>query len=119
MSYAGSFAVDVNGRRKLRRIFVRPLAWRDLIQAAEYLEANADPGLAERLIDAFTDELGTLSKMPHIGTLCGFRSDEARNIRRWPITNFERWLIFYDPTGSRVEVVRLLHGAQDINSILD
>lgn len=119
MSYAGSFAIDANGRLKLRRIFIRPLAWRDLIQAAEYLEANANPGLAEHFVDAFADELKILSKMPHVGAFCGFQSREARDIRRWPITNFERWLIFYDPTGSRVEVVRVLHGAQDINSILD
>ena len=98
---------------------IRPLAWRDITETAEYLESNAGMEMADRFVDAVMAELELLSKMPQMGALGGFRSEEARDIRRWPITNFERWLIFYDPTGSPVEVVRVLHGARDINSILD
>lgn len=101
----------------LLRIRVR--AWRDIHGAAEYLEAESGVDLAERFIDSVLAELKSLSKMPQMGVLCKFREKKAHDMRRWPVTGFERWLIFYKPLKGGIDVARVLHGAQDINSILD
>ncbi len=39
-------------------------------------------------------------------------------LRFWKIGKFE-WLIFYFALEERVEVVRVLHGAQDVSNRLD
>jgi len=103
----------------MRHVKIRPLAWQDISETAEYLESQSGLELAERFLNAIIADLELLSKMPQMGALCGFQSSEARDIRRWPVTNFERWLLFYKPLDSEIEIARVLHGAQDINAILD
>ena len=60
-----------------------------------------------------------LSRMPQVGSLCDFKSYVMRDVRRWPVTGFERWLIFYEALDSGIYVARVLHGAQDIHAIFD
>ena len=38
-------------------------------------------------------------------------------MRRWPVKDFENWLVFYLPKRDGVEIVRVLHGARDLDSI--
>lgn len=46
----------------------------------------------------------------------GRRRDELRKgLRSFPI---KKYVVFYFVTGNSVEIVRVLHGAQDIDSIL-
>lgn len=101
----------------MQRILVRPLAWQDITSSAEYLELHASFDLAERFLVAVSAEFESLSKMPQIGTLCYFKDNAARDIRRWPVTGFERWLIFYEALEAGIQVARVLHGAQDIRAI--
>lgn len=100
-------------------IKIRPLARRDISDSADYLESQSGLELAERFLSSVRAELESLSKMPEIGALCGFQSSEVRDVRRWAVSRFERWLIFYKPRDSGIEVVRVLHGAQDIHAIFD
>jgi toxin ParE1/3/4 len=44
----------------------------------------------------------------------GFQRPSLRRVRRWPVSGFERWLIFYLPRRDGVDIVRVLHGARDI-----
>ena len=34
-------------------------------------------------------------------------------MRKWPVNGFEKFLIFYLPSGNGVTIVRVLHAAQD------
>jgi len=36
----------------------------------------------------------------------------------WPVNGFRRQLIFYISTNETIEIVRLLHGARDVDSLL-
>jgi toxin ParE1/3/4 len=101
------------------RTKIRPLAWQDISQTAEYLESQSGFELADRFLNAVMADLESISKMPKMGALCGFQNHEARDVRRWSVTGFERWLIFYNTLASGIDVARVLHGAQDINTILD
>lgn len=98
---------------------IRPLALQDIFESTQYLEENGGFDLAERFLNALKLEFDSLSKMPEVGSLCGFVSSDARNIRHWPVAGFERWLIFYIPSASVIDVLRVLHGARDINALLD
>ena len=39
-------------------------------------------------------------------------------VRSWGIRGFPNHLIFYRPTDDRIEVIRVLHAARDIETIL-
>ncbi len=39
-------------------------------------------------------------------------------LRRRPVKGFERYLIFYHLSDGKVHIIRVLHGARDISSIL-
>jgi toxin ParE1/3/4 len=54
-----------------------------------------------------------------MGVLCGFRKPATRRLRRWPVKSFESWLIFYRARRDGVEIVQVMHGARDIESLLE
>lgn len=73
---------------------------------------------AQRFLDAIQITFETLAKMPKLGALCAFRNPALRRLRRWPVKGFENWLIFYLPNRDGVEIVHLIHGARDIETLL-
>jgi len=65
------------------------------------------------------DTFQQLAAMPRMGTPCGFRRSTLRRLRRWRVRDFENWLIFYQPKRDGIEVVHVIHGARDIEALLD
>ena len=63
--------------------------------------------------------LGASLRLTRMGILCGFRKPATRRLRRWPVKGFENWLIFYQARRDGVEIVHVMHGARDIESLLD
>ena len=102
----------------MAEVFVRACARRDILSNAEYLEEHGGVETAERFLDATQSKFEMLAEMPKIGVLCAFRSPALRRLRRWPVKGFENWLIFYQPKRNGVEIVHLIHGARDIESLL-
>ena len=103
----------------MAEVFVRARARRDILSNAEYLEEHGGVETAERFLVATRGTFEALAKMPKLGVLCTFRSPALRRLRRWPVKGFENWLIFYQPKRNGVEIVHLIHGARDIESLLD
>jgi toxin ParE1/3/4 len=103
----------------LAEVFVRARARRDILSNAEYLEEHGGAETAQRFLDATQKTFEALARMPKLGVLCAFRSPVLRRVRRWPVKGFENWLIFYLPMRNGVEIVHLIHGARDIESLLD
>jgi len=60
-----------------------------------------------------------LALTPKMGAICGFRKTSIRNLRRWAVQGFENWLIFYRVKRGGIEIVHLMHGARDIEGLLD
>lgn len=103
----------------MAEVFVRARARRDLLSNAEYLEEHGGVETAQRFLDATQSTFELLAKMPKVGSLCAFRKPALRRIRRWPVKGFENWLIFYQPRRNGVEIVHVIHGARDIEGLLD
>ena len=57
--------------------------------------------------------------MPEMGRLREFSNARLRGLRSWRIRGFEHWLVFYRVTDEAVEVVRVLHGARDLEGLFD
>jgi toxin ParE1/3/4 len=49
-----------------------------------------------------------------MGRRYGFTDPEFESVRVWHVRGFRNYLIFYRPIDNGVEVVRVLHGARDI-----
>ena len=64
---------------------------------------------ADRLADAIKTRCRLLAQQPMIGR---DRSDLAPGLRSVVV---DKYLIFYRPTGNGIEVVRVLHGARNID----
>jgi plasmid stabilization system protein ParE len=74
-----------------------------------------------RFVNAVEADYRRLAEMPGIGAK---REEFARfpNLRSWPVHGFRNYLIFYLPIEidkKGIEILRLLHGAQNFDAIFD
>ena len=98
------------------RIARRPEAKHDLVERADYI-AQRNPGAAERFLAAAERDIQQLARMPEMGPKIRFNHPELQDLRFWPIRGFHNFLIFYRPTQDGIELIRVLHGAQDLESV--
>ena len=100
-----------------RRVVVRPLAESDLDEQALFI-AKDSVNAALRFLDAAQSAFDRLRAFPEIGRRRAFLHPDLANVRSWPISGFEKHVIFYRITEKGVDVLRVLHTAQDLNRIL-
>ena len=56
--------------------------------------------------------------MPGIGTRYDPEDRLYAELRFFPVSRFKKYLVFYRPVAGGIEVLRVLHGARDLPSIL-
>ena len=81
--------------------------------------AKINPDIAEKFIAASELAFENLAQMPKKGNLQEFTSPDLTGIRRWFIPDFDKYLIFYRPIKAGIEILRVLHGAQNVAAILN
>jgi toxin ParE1/3/4 len=101
-----------------RKTTIRPQARRDLADAADYI-ARDNVDAARRFLEAAEAAFELLAAMPQMGTQCTFRSPAAAGLRTWSIRGFRNYVVFYRPFEDGVDVVRVIHGARDIEAIFE
>jgi len=103
----------------MKKIVVRSAAQDDIDDSAEFIAAN-NPSAAEAFLDAVETACHKLLEFPRLGRC---RDDltvpDVQELRSWPVSGFANWLIFYLPTSTGIVVVRVLHGARDLGTILE
>lgn len=98
------------------KVFLTPEADRDLEDEFNYLtERNIDA--ASRFLKAMEETLEILADAPEIGSPRQFKKPQLIGVRMWPIKSFPNYLIFYLQREEHLQVLRILHGAQDIERI--
>ncbi len=98
-------------------LIVRPRADRDIDEIADYLveEAGIDMGL-QFLSDLYKTFL--LASQREMGWRCQIRHSRLLQARTFRVSDqFEKYLIFYQPYNEHIEVLRVLHGAQDLPAL--
>ncbi len=98
---------------------VLPRADADLDAAAEYYANEAGVAVALRFLRAVERAYEFLASRPKAGSPGQYHSRKLEGIRRWPVPEFENYLVFYRMAGGSVEIVRVLHGARDIESLFE
>ena len=95
-----------------RRVEYGPLAKIDLFDIYEYI-ANDNPPAARRMVEAINKTCETIIvENPFIGRT---RERLSPHIRSFTVRPY---IIFYIPTDDTIDVIRVLHGARDIDTIL-
>jgi toxin ParE1/3/4 len=94
------------------RPILSPAARSDLEQILTYLDRHS-PHAADRFAVEVDRIIDRLVKLPRMGR---DRSDLRPGLRSVVISNY---ILFYRIAKKRVEIVRILHGARDIDSIFE
>lgn len=98
-------------------VLLRPLAEADLVERTQYYQREAGGDTATKFFNAALAALNAIGGMPNagsprVGELAGIPGLRARRIVDFPCA----W--FYFVTEQHVDVVRLLHDAQNLPVIL-
>ena len=101
-----------------RELAIRPAARRDLEAVADYLTDHASEQVARRFTEAAYKSFAQLLKQPHLGRVQEWLASRLRGCRRWRVAKpFDVYQVFYCPSETRIDVVRVLHGARDIEAV--
>ena len=87
-----------------------PLARQDLLEIYDYIAVD-NLEAAGKLLDRFTQIFKRLAAMPFSGRR---RSELGENIHCVPEGNY---IIFYRPSSVGIQILRVLHGARNIEQI--
>lgn len=100
----------------INNVTKRPAAIRDIEQCFVYI-AEDDIDIGIKFLVAVEDSIDRIAEFPQIGKVRSFRNNELPVIRMWPVKTFESFLIFYAEAQNEIEIVRVLHGSRDIESL--
>lgn len=103
---------------KRPRLVLSDAAVADILEQAEWYGEQSGEELAERWEKAVTSTLLRIVKNPRTGTPCTFRPDELRGVRRTLIPGFPKHLLFYRIQEAEIFILRVLHGARDLENLL-
>ena len=100
------------------RYVVRPKADQDLDDQSFYYATEASPEVGHRFLVAAHETFSLLSTQPGIGWDPKLRLPGLHGLRLFRVTGFEKILILYRPLESGVEILRVVHGSQNILRLL-
>ena len=92
-----------------------PQAFEDLFDIWSYI-AQDNPAAADRVEEEIYLACERLSDSPLIGTLR--KELTALPVRFWLVTPYPNYFIVYDPEAKPIQIIRILHRARNIPSLL-
>lgn len=92
------------------KIVRRPLALQDLDDIWDYI-AQDNPQAADYFIDTVEEKCRILAEFTKLGTACDRLFPDLR------VFVIGKYLLFYLPLDDGIEVVRVLHGSRDLESL--
>ena len=89
----------------------------DILEQFNWYAQIESRKLAERWEEGVTSTLLHIIQRPGLGSLCKFSTPELADTRRIPVADFPKHLIFYQARRGEVLVLRVVHGARDLESL--
>ena len=99
-------------------LVVRPAARTDQLAQALYYDIEADEELGERFLERCGRTFATLTQFPESGAPVRSAHPALKGVRFAPVRGFDKILVFYRFTESQVEILRVLHGARDVEAAI-
>lgn len=100
-----------------RALRTLPAAHLDTLSCFEFLSECNGMARAWHFIDCLEQSYERIMQMPYIGAQRTFKRATLRNLRQWPVKEFNDYLIFYRVTKTRIDICRILHGRRDIEAV--
>lgn len=94
----------------MKRFRLTEQAKADVRQIWAYV-ARDNPAAADRIVDVLFDRFGLIASQPLMGEA---REELGFGLRGFVVGNY---LVIYRPGEQRIEVVRVVHAARDIDSL--
>jgi toxin ParE1/3/4 len=101
------------------RILIRPAADRDLDAQADYIAASSGDEAALRFYRAAEQTFRLIAARPAIGRRSWYRNPLLAETRMFRMRGFRKHLVFYRPLSNGAEIVRVIHGARDLERLFE
>ena len=101
-----------------KKIHRRARARQDLVDIFRYYAQEAGFRVARRFFAQADATFTRLANMPGIGTHYEHDHPALAGVRYFLISRFRSYVVFYRPVADGIEIIRVLHGARDIDAIL-
>lgn len=102
---------------KPRQIVLTDAAVNDILEQAAWYQEKSGMRLARRWEQAVSSTLLRMAASPACGAPCSFKAVELEGVRRMPVPRFPRHLVFYRFRDQELVVLRIVHGARDLESL--
>jgi toxin ParE1/3/4 len=102
---------------KRLHIVLTDAAVNDILEQAAWYQEQSGPKLARRWEQAVTSVLLRVAATPAAGAPCAFKAPDLKGVRRVPVPDFPKHLVFYRVRGQEQIVLRIVHGARDLESL--
>lgn len=100
------------------KIRIQSQARTDIVDLAVYIGRDS-PHAASRFLDATDETFEMLARQPFLGAEYPSRTPRLDGIRVVRVKKFPNHLVFYFGREDGIDVVRVLHGARDLDAALD
>ena len=102
---------------KRRRLAFSDAAIADILEQADWYFKQSGHKLARRWEGAVMSAISQVVQRPATGALCAFREKALQDMRRMAITGFPKHLPFYLFDDDEIFVLRVVHGARDLERL--
>jgi toxin ParE1/3/4 len=98
------------------KLRIHPDAVQDIDDIFDYIAID-NPDAARRVYKSMHESFDRLLETPMIGRIR--QSNHVPGLRTWRIEKFPTYIILYRTTEIDVQILRILHGARDIDAMFD
>lgn len=102
----------------MRRIRVRAAARADILEIMEYIAADS-PRSSRRFPWAIEKLAKRLAEFPELGALYDSVEADFAGLRVFSVPRFRKYLVFYRVEDDVIDIIRVIHGARDLPTILE
>lgn len=99
------------------QIGIRPKARMDVVELATYI-GDDNVAAASRFLDACEATFKFLLQSPRIGAIYLTKNPRLVDLRVLRVKGFPNHLTFYLERANGIEIVRVVHGARDLDTLL-
>jgi toxin ParE1/3/4 len=89
----------------------------DILEQGDWYVDQSGETLAKRWEKAVTKAVLSVVSRPTSGAPCTFQSPELHGVRRVAISGFPKHLLFYRFDGEAIFILRVVHGARDLERL--
>jgi toxin ParE1/3/4 len=102
--------------KKFRLVF-SDAAIADVLEQADWYRIQSGRLLVRRWEKSVTSSISRVLRHPASGALCIFQSPELHDVRHISIPGFPKHLLFYRFDQDELFVLRVVHGARDLEKL--